>query len=389
MENTKNILRHEISNVHPIQKVNNFGGNVSPTIFPEYVRSAFSASALVKIQSSFHGGGDDQRFTYEIAKTDGVDYIINSTLVTTLPRLRVREGYEVRWRSNLFHRIIRNGELKILNNTISLLSPEWLDVWYQTRPKKRSYLRMIGNGFEWGREIPSSTISCPQPWCYLEQPLFVGGVLDLKHEYQFTLSVLDLVEIRDRDHEEVEPTIDLFESTEMTLTVPELVVRLAAITHDEHVYRMKSIRRPLNLDDVIHERFDVKHDMHHLVVPIDVKLPVKAIFWCLKNKDTRKEPLKEVTSVGIVYETTQKSRIPALPDAYYKLVEPWYRGVSSDVSCLYLCNLPLNSRTGDVGVYFDPSFDYRLNVTFSRNTEKSKHTLHIFYVVQRMISMDF
>ena len=96
MENTKNILRHEISNAHSIQKANNFGGNVSPTIFPEYVRSAFSASALVKIQSSFQGGGDDQRFTYEIAKTDGVDYIINSTLVTTLPRLRVREGYKDR-----------------------------------------------------------------------------------------------------------------------------------------------------------------------------------------------------------------------------------------------------------------------------------------------------
>lgn len=382
MKNASYILSVELSNfVNP--GVTSDTNEFSSTVTTPYEHSSPSSSTVITVNAEVRGNGDTANFVYNIPHVQGIDFIKDPCLYITTPNLRLKSSYEGRWKEDLFHKIVVSGEMSLFNTTICTYDQGWLEIWSNVSIKKRRlYRRMIGNVPEWSQSLPSLTIFSPQPWFYRDRPLRVNGGAEIDHSYTFSLNVLDLVEIRDKDGDLVEPSLDCFEgvSGEIKVPMPVFTFRAISISPEEREIRLETESPVIVYDVVVHQQVYV-NDQREYAVPLNFNDPVKAIFWKLSPPPSTEDTPKQISKVGIRYERT-KWRGDPLPQEYFLSAEPWFkRGGESAVASLYFCNKPLNHPGGDVGILFKTSLGYELVFKLNQGG-KSSQILDIYYVVQ-------
>ena len=274
-----------------------------------------------------------------------------SMLITKTPRIKAKEGYQIRFCDDLFIEMVKNYELKFNDQRLFEGNNVSLKFLVRSDLEWNKFKKEVGNNprlTTWDNKLESVNISIKIPWCYSRDrsdyfPLFIcGNSNKLEHIIEYKLTLSELLHIRDSEGNTVQYDSSLIEvEDEDSIAIPEMEGLYTSQTDDEYKNNIKNIKNGLReyfVEDTKYiedENTTKLGQKRPLSIDNDHKYPSNCLFWGAINK-TKSKNNKTLTLYSDynhnspIKSTTIKTEISTLME----------NRESYKTENAYLCGLP-------------------------------------------------
>ena len=274
-----------------------------------------------------------------------------SILITKTPRLKIKDGYKIKFCDDLFVEMVQKYELKFNDQKIFEGNNISLKFLLRSDLEWTKYKKEVGNNHrltKWTNELDSVNISIKIPWCYSRDrsdyfPLFIcGNSNKLEHIIEYKLDLAKLLHIKDSNGDQIDFDPSLFEIIEdQQIAIPEMEGLYTSHTTEEYKANIKSIKdnkREYFVEDTKYiedENTTKLGQKRPLTIDRDHKYPSNAIFWGAINK-TKSEQKK-----NLVLHSNQVYNSPVKSTTIKTLISTLLENKDSyKTEYAYLCGLP-------------------------------------------------
>lgn len=396
-------------------------------------KSGWGVNSIEKVEIHHRGDG-----IAEYIINNKMDFLIHSYLIREFPRIEVDPRFDAKvqisWCDNIGHHSYEYIQLWVDKEKVLTITPVWLDIrqrYLLPSHMKEKYMRMVGDERftgHWGKETMAFKTKTPLPFHYSRHitqalPLFVmSSKSEVKIVIKYKTRISELVRMRIYDDENkiwvstpfnwklikgVGPDkigSDLNNEFDK-LKIPEMFSKYCKISKEEKIWfeEDKMIKR---LNDGSTINIPLKYYMEDIIilpvksneqnspsisVNLSSKLPVKAIFWVMQNKNgiiynnysnytTNKDGTGDhpVDSISIEYNSNEK-KIHDMEPYHFDEIASYYDGISSGDKIGYgfynLCHDVRSFNQAPIALLFNNakaaiSFKLKSNVVIKSERDK-------------------